>query len=63
MSITGIAKLVFNSLFRKEFPMLEVGAEAPRFNTTDHRGQSVDLEALRGSWVVLWFFPKADTPG
>jgi peroxiredoxin Q/BCP len=63
MSVKGIVKLIFNTVFRKEFPMLEVGAEAPRIQTRDHRGESVDLSTLRGRYVVLWFFPKADTPG
>lgn len=43
--------------------MIEVGTEAPRFVTVDHDGNPVDLVALRGRYVVLWFFPKADTPG
>jgi peroxiredoxin Q/BCP len=63
MSIRGIAKLVFNSLLRKEFPMVGVGAEAPPFEIEDHRGRPVSLDAFRGRYVVLWFFPKADTPG
>jgi len=63
MSVKGIVKLIFNTVFRKEFPMLEVGAAAPRFQVTDHRGETIDLADLAGSYVVLWFFPKADTPG
>jgi len=63
MSLRGIAKLIFNTLLRKEFPMLEPGMEAPAFDTTDHRGRRVSLAGLKGRHVVLWFFPKADTPG
>jgi peroxiredoxin Q/BCP len=63
MSIKGIAKLIFNTVFRKELPMLDTGAEAPHFATSDHRGRPVSLSGLRGRYVVLWFFPKADTPG
>jgi thioredoxin-dependent peroxiredoxin len=43
--------------------MLKPGDPAPTFTASDHRGGSVSLEALRGRYVVLWFYPKADTPG
>ncbi len=43
--------------------MLQPGAAAPDFTVADHLGKTVSLAALRGKTVVLWFFPKADTPG
>jgi peroxiredoxin Q/BCP len=43
--------------------MLPVGAEAPNFTLSDQDGQPVELAALRGAPVVLYFYPKADTPG
>lgn len=43
--------------------MLEVGAKAPMFILDDQDGVSVSLEALRGTPVVLYFYPKDDTPG
>lgn len=43
--------------------MLQPGDVAPDFNLEDHRGEKVSLRELRGKNVVLWFFPKADTPG
>jgi peroxiredoxin Q/BCP len=43
--------------------MLNVGDDAPDFEVTDHRGRKVALHDLRGRKVVLWFYPKADTPG
>lgn len=43
--------------------MLRVGDTAPDFVATDHLGRSVALKDLRGKTVVLWFYPKADTPG
>jgi len=43
--------------------MLNVGDEAPDFEVLDHRGQKVALHDLRGRRIVLWFYPKADTPG
>jgi peroxiredoxin Q/BCP len=43
--------------------MLEVGTTAPDFSVQDHRGDTISLTGLRGKKVVLWFYPKADTPG
>ena len=43
--------------------MLSAGDAAPDFTARDHNGNEVSLAMLRGKTVVLWFFPKADTPG
>lgn len=43
--------------------MLQPGETAPDFDVVDHHGNHVKLSALRGKKVVLWFYPKADTPG
>lgn len=43
--------------------MLKVGDPAPPFSVTDHLGRTVKLSDLRGKQVILWFYPKADTPG
>ena len=43
--------------------MLEVGANAPAFSVQDHNGETVQLDDLRGQKILLWFYPKADTPG
>lgn len=43
--------------------MLPEGSKAPDFTVQDHTGKSVSLRDLRGRTVVLWFYPKADTPG
>ena len=43
--------------------MLKPGDVAPDFNTTDQNGRPLQLRDFRGKKVVLWFFPKADTPG
>ncbi|MFQ5596741.1 MAG: peroxiredoxin [Nitrospiria bacterium] len=39
------------------------GDPAPDFTLQDQHGQSVRLASFRGSWVVLYFYPKDDTPG
>lgn len=43
--------------------MLDSGAQAPDFEVRDHNGRVVRLSDYRGKNVVLWFYPKADTPG
>jgi peroxiredoxin Q/BCP len=42
---------------------LTIGAPAPTFTLLDDAGNTVDLAALRGQTVVLYFYPKDDTPG
>lgn len=43
--------------------MPEIGKEAPDFTLPRDGGDSVTLSALRGAPVVLFFYPKDDTPG
>ena len=43
--------------------MPKEGTTAPAFKTTDQNGESVSLKDLRGQKVVLYFYPKDDTPG
>jgi peroxiredoxin Q/BCP len=43
--------------------VLEAGAEAPDFTLPDQDGKELTLSDLRGETVVLYFFPRADTPG
>jgi len=43
--------------------MIEVGKPAPDFTLPDQRDEMVTLSALRGAPVVLYFYPKDDTPG
>lgn len=50
-------------LFSGPRSMLALGTPAPDFSLPDQLGRTVTLASLRGRRVVLWFFPKADTPG
>ncbi len=43
--------------------MLEPGAKAPAFTLLDQDGEKVALTSFTGRTVVLYFYPKADTPG
>jgi peroxiredoxin Q/BCP len=43
--------------------LLAVGSPAPAFTATSHSGEKVELAKLKGKNVVLYFYPKDDTPG
>jgi peroxiredoxin Q/BCP len=44
-------------------PVIRVGGTAPAFDLPDQHGGRVRSDDLRGRWVVLWWYPKAATPG
>jgi peroxiredoxin Q/BCP len=43
--------------------MLQEGMKAPDFRVKDHHGVEISLSDFAGKNLVLWFYPKADTPG
>jgi peroxiredoxin Q/BCP len=43
--------------------MLKVGDEAPDFSLPSDSGANVSLKDFKGHTLILYFFPKADTPG
>lgn len=43
--------------------MLKEGTTAPAFTTMDSNGKTIRLKDFRGAKVVLYFYPKDDTPG
>ena len=43
--------------------MLNIGDKGPDFTLPDQNGDNVSLKNYSGRKVVLWFFPKASTPG
>jgi peroxiredoxin Q/BCP len=42
---------------------LDIGDRAPAFSLPNQDGATVELKGLAGKWVVLYFYPKDDTPG
>jgi peroxiredoxin Q/BCP len=42
---------------------LKEGDAAPAIHVNDEKGQPFSLDSLKGKNVVLYFYPKADTPG
>lgn len=43
--------------------LIEPGKAAPAFNATDQGGKTHKLKDYRGQWVVLYFYPRDNTPG
>jgi peroxiredoxin Q/BCP len=43
--------------------VLTPGTPAPDFTLPDEDANPVALQDLRGRWVLLWWYPKASTPG
>ena len=42
---------------------MDINDKAPDFSLLDENGKNVSLKNFRGKSIVLFFFPKADTPG
>lgn len=55
--------LIFFSLHSRAANVPKIGELAPGFSLTDQSGQIRKLEDYSGKWVVLYFYPKDDTPG
>jgi peroxiredoxin Q/BCP len=60
-----IADAVFNPDFpgNEALMNINVNDKAPEFTLQDENGKDISLKGLRGKTVVLYFYPRADTPG
>lgn len=47
----------------KSMKKIEVGDKVPSFNLLDQHGKEVEISAERGHAMVIYFYPKDDTPG
>ena len=43
--------------------LLKIGDQAPEFNLQNQNGEIISLGDLKGQHFILWFYPKASTPG
>jgi thioredoxin-dependent peroxiredoxin len=59
--IVGVVLLVPRLLSHSVTP--SVGSDAPQFTLPSQEGAPVSLSDFRGKWVVLYFYPKDQTPG
>lgn len=57
------APSVLHAIKKGDTPVVEVGRPAPDFTLQDQNGQDVTLSKLKGKPVVLYFYPKDNTPG
>jgi thioredoxin-dependent peroxiredoxin len=48
---------------REEEVPMDINDKAPEFTLPDQNGKNVTLKDLRGKYIVLYFYPRADTPG
>lgn len=65
--LRSLLVLLFNAMpflgSAQAAPIPLVGSAAPEFSLPDQTGKIMQLTELRGLWVVLYFYPKDDTPG
>tara|TARA_Y100000758_G_C15861693_1_gene353197 strand:+ start:427 stop:609 length:183 start_codon:yes stop_codon:yes gene_type:complete len=47
----------------KEIILLNIGDKAPDFTLPNTENKSISLKDFYGKKIILWFFPKASTPG
>ena len=59
--VFGILMMFNNLVSAADLP--KVGSPAPAFNLQDASGKAHQLSDYQGQWVVLYFYPKDDTPG
>tara|TARA_B100001123_G_C15225919_1_gene993138 strand:+ start:117 stop:251 length:135 start_codon:yes stop_codon:yes gene_type:complete len=43
--------------------LLKIGDKAPEFILSNQEGKNISLKNLKGQKFILWFYPKASTPG
>jgi len=58
-----LVSLLFATLMTFAATELKVGDTAPPFSVKTHEGKPFDLSSRKGQWTVLYFYPKAGTPG
>ena len=63
LGLGELYKMAKWTLTRRQGTMLNVGDTAPDFEVLDQDRKLQRLSDYRGKRVVLWFYPKADTPG
>jgi len=61
--LAGIAAIALTLFSRGARAELLAGQGAPNFSLVDQSGNTHRLSDYRGKWVVLYFYPKDDTPG
>ncbi|MDP7554296.1 MAG: peroxiredoxin [Candidatus Thioglobus sp.] len=63
LGLKAFILLILLSIFSCSMADLEVGDMAPNFTLEDQTSEMQSLSDYKGKWVVLYFYPKDDTPG
>jgi len=63
LAVIGVAIGAYRAFAGPAQFTVKEGQPAPDFTLKDQHGKPVTLSSLRGQWVVLYFYPKDDTPG
>jgi len=63
LSLTVVLPLLVAALAAAPARAATVGEPAPGFELSDQYGETHALADFRGQWLVVFFYPKADTPG
>ena len=58
-----IFEQIYVHIMRWNMTMISVGEQAPLFTMTNQDGNPVSLNNYTGKFVLMWWYPKADTPG
>ena len=61
--MTGNAALRYNDDRNGDEAMLKVGDKVPTLSLEDENGKQVSFKDFKGKTVVLFFYPRANTPG
>jgi len=61
--LVAVALLLWRAAAATKRNLPSAGSEAPDFRLPDVSGRERSLAEFRGKWLVLYFFPRADTPG
>ena len=61
--VAAVTLLLWRLIAGTKRNLPRVGQAAPEFELPDQDGKMRSAAEFRGRWLVLYFFPKADTPG
>lgn len=61
--VVALASFGASQMFAASEPVPQVGQMAPNFTLPSQNGSKISLDQYRGKWVVVYFYPKDQTPG
>ena len=62
-SLLIVGTTSMNAVSAVEITPIQIGKPAPDFTLSDQKSQSQTLSKMKGQWVVLYFYPRDETPG